>query len=148
MDVLEEARQNPAQDEVKSRVAQRSAQRKEEKFLKKEQDLRAHEEYLAKARQVPMDLLAQEWLQAGSKSTETRLYLVEHILPALVVGLEQLLQKTKDGASENFNPVNWLAQWLIRNNPRFLSGPSDSAYAASLKTVEVELKARILKAST
>eukprot|EP00048_Salpingoeca_helianthica_P023099 m.22249 g.22249 ORF g.22249 m.22249 type:complete len:147 (-) comp8269_c0_seq1:20-460(-) len=145
MDVLEEARSNPSLEQVKDRVATRSAQRKEEKIAKREQELQAHEAYLAKARQIPMDLLAQEWLESDSKSKDTRIYLVEKILPTLVVGLEQLLQKTENGISDNFNPVNWLAQWLIRNNPRFLSGPSDSTYAASLKTVEIDLKARLLK---
>ncbi len=64
---------------------------------------------------VPLDLLATEWLDDSPKSAETRLYLVEQVLPTLVLGLEGLLQQADQGEDEDFNALNWLAQWLTRS---------------------------------
>ena len=61
-----------------------------------------------------MDILASEWLGDSPRSADTRLYLVERVLPTLVVGLESLLQKADEGSDEDFNSINWLAQWLTR----------------------------------
>lgn len=42
-------------------------------------------------RGVPLELLAREWLNEQNSSAETRAYLVDKLLPTLVVGLEKLL---------------------------------------------------------
>lgn len=77
-----------------------------------------------------MDLLASQWL-SGVQSTETRLYLVENILPTLIVGLEKLLQKVDEGADEDFNSINWLAQWLTRCVGLFLRSNSETILVSS-----------------
>lgn len=40
---------------------------------------------------VPLDLLAREWLDERKAPADTRAYLVEKLLPTLVVGIEKLL---------------------------------------------------------
>jgi hypothetical protein len=79
-------------------------------------------------------MLASEWLPESGQTTEERAYFVDKLLPTLVLGLEQLLKAAeKKGAiapaDENdidagFNPVNFLAQYLMRHNPKF-SGPNE-----------------------
>jgi hypothetical protein len=60
-----------------------------------------------------MDILAQEWLADKTRSPETRQYLLEQVFPTLVIGLEKLLLASEN--QDNYiNPVNWLAQWLMR----------------------------------
>ena len=63
-------------------------------------------------------------------------YLLEEIYPILLPGLEELAQEIENCKSEGdkrdirirarFNPVRWLAQYLMRNNPRTSSKPSPS----------------------
>ena len=64
--------------------------------------------------QIPMDLLAQEWLEDKTRSPENRMYLLENVLPTLVIALEKLLESTEAAEDHEINPVNWLAQWLLR----------------------------------
>lgn len=120
-DVVERARAKSAT--IKERVDERSSGRKEERQRAREAELKEQELFLLKAKEVwllrshnfkvPMDILAAQWL-SGAQSAETRLYLVENVLPSLIVGLEKLLQKADESSDEDFNSVNWLAQWLTR----------------------------------
>eukprot|EP00047_Mylnosiga_fluctuans_P015648 m.48141 g.48141 ORF g.48141 m.48141 type:complete len:145 (-) comp6018_c0_seq3:105-539(-) len=127
---------------VKERVDLKSAHRRDERSKQKEEEARVLKAELEKARQIPIDLLAQEWLADKTRSPENRLYLVEHVLPTLALGLEKLLLATGD-ENTNVNPVNWLAQWLIRNNPKYLKTSQSSPYVASLKAVKLELQGRL-----
>ncbi len=44
------------------------------------------------ANTVPLELLAQDWLnEQQPSSNEQRTYLIEHLLPSVVVGLDKLL---------------------------------------------------------
>ena len=104
--------------------------------------------------QVPMDVLASEWLDTTPANIETRRYLVEKLLPTLVLGLEKLLQDVErkglvdqDTLSDQFNPINTLAQYLMRNNPRFSNFPEASPYMQSMRLVEQELKERAYELS-
>ena len=99
------------------------------------------------ARKVPMDALAEEWLQCSSTRLETRLYLAERLLPSLVLGLEKLLMEV--GAREleaveesqpEFNPLNYLAQQLMRNNPRHSHSSTSPHYSQSMHEVATQLQ--------
>ncbi len=44
-------------------------------------------------RRVPLDLLAREWLNEQRATADTRAFLVDNLLPTLVLGLEKLLNE-------------------------------------------------------
>ncbi len=96
---------------------------------------------------VIIDILAEEWL-SKYHSLSTKLYLVEHLLPVLVLGLEKLLVlvgkrglEEQTGHRTDFNPINILAQYLMRNNPRYRhSIPSCSPYSMGLNMVATRLR--------
>ena len=54
----------------------------------------------------------------ASGSSSTKAYLEEtDVLPAVELGLEQML-KVCSAADSNQDPINFLASWLMRNNPK------------------------------
>ncbi|CAH8508124.1 unnamed protein product [Schistosoma bovis] len=114
----------------------------DEEFLKGsfymlyQNDLKTSEEEKHKMfhllRQTPIDVLSMEWLISEPHTIEARAYLIDNILPQVVLGLEFILKEatrrnliTRDlldetsyraGLDRNFNPVNRLAEYLMRNN--------------------------------
>lgn len=90
--------------------------------------------------------LVKEWL-VKQPCLSTRLFLVERLLPTLVLGLEKLLvevgRKGLVGATaprpSDFNPINYLAQFLMRNNPNFKRQAS-SLYTQRLTDIADELR--------
>lgn len=99
------------------------------------------------ASKVPLEMLAREWLNDHRATLDTRSYLVEKLLPTLVVGLEKLLREvTSRDLVENmeqqqdFNPVNFVAQHLMRNNPRYSNFAEAHPYCSTMKQVGEELK--------
>lgn len=98
--------------------------------------------------EVAMELLAKEWLTTQTDPT-TRLFLAEQVLPVLVVSLEQLLVEVSRKSLEDqqeyrddFNPINYVAQFLMRHNPRYpqLSLTSSSLYSNGMKEVAIKLR--------
>lgn len=133
---------------VKQRVDEKKQLRKESKILSKEKVQEDQAKSLEQARQIPLDVLASEWLTAGT-SIELRCYMVEKLLPTLMLSLEKLLSDaTKKGLIDieqldsRINPVNLLAQNLMRNNPRFVVSSNTSPYMVSLKAIQEELQQR------
>jgi hypothetical protein len=99
------------------------------------------------ARKVPIEMLALEWLNQIDASIETRAYLVENFLPVLVLGCERVLKEAdkKDLIQENksdlnYNPINILAQFLMRNNPKYNNHNETSSYVRTLRQVYQELR--------
>lgn len=97
--------------------------------------------------QIPLELLAREWLSEQRADLNTRTYLVEKLLPTLVVGVEKLLTEVSlRGIAEceemqpDFNPVNYLAQYLMRNNPCYGSSTEVHPYCRTMCEVSEELK--------
>ncbi|XP_072909087.1 EF-hand calcium-binding domain-containing protein 5-like [Hemitrygon akajei] len=101
-------------------------------------------------KRIPMDLLAKEWFSENTVTVQTRIYLLEKLLPTLILGLENLLievEKKKLTVLERphpyFNPINFLAQFLMRNNPRHCKLPEEDSYLLGLQQVTQELKIHV-----
>ena len=99
------------------------------------------------ASKVSLEVLADEWLTQQKASLEMRYYLVENLLPTLVIGLEKLLMEvssrnlvTTIEQQPDFNPINFVAQYLMRNNPRYSNFEEAHPYCKSMKQVAKELK--------
>lgn len=98
-------------------------------------------------RKIPVELLAKEWLSKEDATVDMRAYLVDFVLPTLILGVERLLKEVdeKGLSSTNrfepeFNPINFLAQYLMRNNPRYSNFVEASPYVRGLREVSEELK--------
>ena len=95
--------------------------------------------------QLSVDLLAKEWLESQFFDLDTRVYLLDKLLPTLVLGLEKLLIEVgKRPPEKHFNPINYLAQYLMRNNPRYSNFPEASPYVRGLRKVCEELRQTML----
>ncbi|KAL5015803.1 hypothetical protein ScPMuIL_005392 [Solemya velum] len=99
------------------------------------------------ARKISVETLAREWLNTNEATLEIRAYLVDSVLPTLILGVEKLLNEAdqkglaeKDEMDPNFNPVNYLAQYLMRNNPRYSNFSEASPYVRGLRKVSEELR--------
>ena len=101
------------------------------------------------ARKIPMEILAKDWLSDSKATIETRAFLVDKLLPTLVLGVEKLLMEVdrQDLAEKplaaSFNPVNFLAQYLMRNNPRYSNFSEASPYIRGLREIGEELRKQL-----
>ena len=113
---------------------------------------RLREMDLPQNRLLPLDVLAREWMSNNPVTIDLRIYLIENLFPCLIMGLEKLLTEVEkqdlvetDTAVSSFNPVNYLAQYLMRNNPRYSNFPEASPYAKGLRKVAEDLKSKIFE---
>ena len=93
------------------------------------------------SRKVPMDTLAKEWIHSKAFEPETRVYLSQRLLPPLILSLEKLLETVGNRGMEedeetgpDFNPINYLAEQLMRSNPAAFASPSTSFTAVNQLT--------------
>ena len=103
------------------------------------------------AREISVDLLAKEWMVLTNPSIEARLYLLDNILPSVIMSLEKLcieVSKRQLEGSEHvtsrFNPINYLAQHLMRNNPKYSNFAEASPYMKGLQQMVTKLKADVM----
>ena len=103
-------------------------------------------------RLIPLDILAKEWMEDNPVTVDVRVYLIEKLFPSLIMGLEKLLCEVEKrqlvdskSASPSFNPVNYLAQYLMRNNPIYSNFPEASPYARGLRKAAEDLKSNIFE---
>jgi hypothetical protein len=102
-------------------------------------------------RKIPIQILASEWLSSIGSSIETRTYLMENFLPVLVLGCEKVLKEAQNRnliaqnkKDPNFNPINVLGQYLLRNNPKYNNQNEGSTYVRTMREVYLEMKEQIL----
>ncbi|XP_071994447.1 EF-hand calcium-binding domain-containing protein 5 [Engystomops pustulosus] len=96
-------------------------------------------------KESPADVLAREWFSQDKSSVETRTYLLDQLMPSVVHGVESLLmelekKKVLEDDSVKFDPVNYLGEFLMRQNPEFFSGTEKTAYTRGLEQVVADLK--------
>uniref|UniRef100_A0A3Q0KQZ2 EF-hand domain-containing protein n=1 Tax=Schistosoma mansoni TaxID=6183 RepID=A0A3Q0KQZ2_SCHMA len=123
-------------------------------------DLKTSEEKKSKMsyllRQTPIDELSMEWLILENHPIEARAYLIDNILPQVVLGLESILKEAtrrnlitldvldetsyRAGLDRNFNPVNRLAEYLMRNNHKHNHFNESSPYVRGLRYTLAKLQ--------
>ncbi|RDD36479.1 EF-hand calcium-binding domain-containing protein 5, partial [Trichoplax sp. H2] len=128
---------------IQKRLQAVRAERKERLHFEKEDAMEL-------ARKVPMDILARDWLNDIGATADIRAYLVEKLLPTLILGIEKLLLEIAkrnliDAEEPNttFNPINFVAQYLMRNNPRYSNFSEASPYIRGLRQVAEDLRTQV-----
>lgn len=111
--------------------------------LKKELEKKAE-------RKTPNDTLAKEWFNIDNMTLNTRAYLLDKLLPTLVIGMENMLMQVekKKLLSEadiptKFDPIIYLGEYLMRNNPHYIKDLGMSGYQREMKNVTENLKIHI-----
>ncbi|XP_053131357.1 EF-hand calcium-binding domain-containing protein 5 isoform X2 [Hemicordylus capensis] len=129
-------------------VQQRALHLQEARVQKLHRD-KVHEKKVEE--KEPPDQLCKEWFNDESVTLETRTYLLDKLLPTLVPGVEKLLKvaerKKALEAAEfeplRFDPLNFLGEYLMRNNPAYALSAMPNPYMRGMKAVTDELKAQV-----
>ncbi|PNI47114.1 EFCAB5 isoform 5 [Pan troglodytes] len=121
------------------------AQAMQQKIIDKE-NLKKELEKKAE-KKLPRDNLAKEWFNTESMTLNNSAYLLDKLLPTLVPGVENILTQvekkkvlTEAGTPSKFDPINYLGEYLIRNNPNYIKDPGMSGYQRVMKEVTEDLK--------
>ncbi|KAF2980195.1 hypothetical protein EK904_000009 [Melospiza melodia maxima] len=98
-------------------------------------------------RREPGDCLARDWYNEEEKTLDTRLYLLDNLLPTLIPGAENLLMAVErnhvlvsDQDPTRFKPTNYLAEYLMRHNPQYSAPTKPGPYLREMEAVSEELK--------
>ncbi|XP_051491424.1 EF-hand calcium-binding domain-containing protein 5 isoform X2 [Apus apus] len=98
----------------------------------------------------PCDLLTREWFSEVKVSLDSRIYLLDKLLPTLIPGMEYLLLEVErknvlaqDEESTTFNPINFLGEYLKRHNPHYGIATKPTPYLRGMEMVTEELKAQV-----
>ncbi|XP_041520048.1 EF-hand calcium-binding domain-containing protein 5 [Microtus oregoni] len=139
--------QLPWKNNFSERVEAR-AQAMQQKMLEK--DMLKREQERKTAKQLPRDDLAKEWFDIESKTLTTRAYLLDKLLPTLIPGVEQMLMQvekkkllSKADIPTKFDPINYLGEYLMRNNTLYIKDPGMSGYQRVMREVTEDLKVHV-----
>eukprot|EP00039_Didymoeca_costata_P003052 m.64817 g.64817 ORF g.64817 m.64817 type:complete len:1602 (-) comp11677_c0_seq1:30-4835(-) len=141
--------------EANRKAAEATVKRRDLFFKKKAEKVEETERLALEARKVPIDALAGEWLSkqhGDNDGSDKRSYFVEKLLPSLILGLEQLLKRVdslglmeEEDLEGKLNPINDLAQYLMRNNPKYSNFAEASPYMKSLNAIRNQLKGHVIE---
>nr|XP_033777128.1 EF-hand calcium-binding domain-containing protein 5 isoform X2 [Geotrypetes seraphini] len=127
-------------EKVQQRVLNMQQNSLEKMDIRKEKDEKAN-------KKDPPDVVAKEWLNEDKLTVDTRVYLLEKLMPTVIPGIEKLLKEVetrklleKEGGQLKFNPLNFLGQYLMRNNPQFHYCSQPSPYVRGMQQVIQSLK--------
>ncbi|KAM5307824.1 EF-hand calcium-binding domain-containing protein 5 [Glossophaga mutica] len=111
--------------------------------LKKELEKKAE-------KKIPKDNLAKEWFNVENMAVDDRVYLLDKLLPTLVLGVEKMLMQvekkkllTEVDIPTKFDPINYLGEYLMRNNPYYIKGAGMSGYQRVMREVTEDLKIHV-----
>ncbi|XP_065654008.1 EF-hand calcium-binding domain-containing protein 5 isoform X3 [Hydra vulgaris] len=108
------------------------------KFIEKTYSNAKHEITELIIRITSFDSLVIDWLEEQSLPKNVLVYLLENIVPILVLGLQKLLieaEKFDFKENKEFNPINFLAQYLMRNKLHFKKNAETSPYGKSIQKI-------------
>ncbi|XP_004685203.1 PREDICTED: EF-hand calcium-binding domain-containing protein 5 [Condylura cristata] len=101
-------------------------------------------------KKLPRDELATEWFNIDNMTLDTRAYLLDKLLPTLVPGVEKMLMQVekktlleKADIPTKFDPINYLGEYLMRNNPYYIKDLGMSGYQRVMKDVTEQLKIHV-----
>lgn len=145
--VVDSKLEQPWKKNLFERVEAR-AQAMQQKIIDKD-NLKKELEKKAEKR-LPKDTFAKEWFNIESMTLNTRAYLLDKLLPTLVVGVENMLMQVekKKLLSEadiptKFDPINYLGEYLMRNNPSYIKVKRISGYQRAMRDVTEDLKIHV-----
>ncbi|KAF6298439.1 EF-hand calcium binding domain 5 [Rhinolophus ferrumequinum] len=111
--------------------------------LKKELEKKAE-------KKLPKDYLPKEWLNTENMTLNTRVYLLDKLLPTLVPGVEKMLMQVEKekllaevDITTKFDPINHLGEFLMRNNPYYIKHAGMSGYQNVMRDVTEDLKIHV-----
>lgn len=139
--------QQPWKKNLSEKIEAR-AQVMQQKMLEKEILKKEQEKMITK--KLPRDELAEDWFYTDSMTLTTRAYLLDKLLPILIPGVEQMLMQvekrkllSQDDIPTKFDPINYLGEYLMRNNTHYIKDPGMSGYQRVMKEVTEELKIHV-----
>ncbi|CAF0966176.1 unnamed protein product [Adineta ricciae] len=98
-----------------------------------------------------IDSLAAEWWSANLSQTVIN-DLLENLIPIVVLGCEKVINEADElhliettTPDRSFNPINRLASFLMRNNPKYMHFSALSPYHYTMKTLLNTKKIQVLK---
>ncbi|KAJ3091931.1 EF-hand calcium-binding domain-containing protein 5 [Quaeritorhiza haematococci] len=129
--------------------------------------------------ELAFNMLAHDFLEVSESNMEVRAYMADTTLPTVILALDKLLREVDrrnilstesieadskdafapaadfldyqfDKPPNSFDPLNWLAQYLYRNNPRYSNFVDSSAspYLKGLQAVSAKLKSKLFELDT
>ncbi|KAI6659277.1 EF-hand calcium-binding domain-containing protein 5-like isoform X1 [Oopsacas minuta] len=100
--------------------------------------------------EISYDVLATEFLTNNSATIDKRVFMLDKLIPCLAVSIQRLLMQVvklgvvdRDVSTSGFNPINFLAQQLMRNNPRYNTTIENSPYVVGIRLASDEMRRRM-----